>query len=68
VCANGPDDDGDGFVDRDDPGCADGTEAPVNERPAGECANGRDEDGDGFVDRDDPGCADGTEAPLNDVP
>jgi hypothetical protein len=68
VCANGTDDDGDRLVDRDDPGCADGSEAPLNERPPGECANGTDDDGDGFVDRDDPGCADGSEAPVNERP
>ena len=56
VCGNGT----------DDPGCADGTEAPKNDRPAGECANNADDDGDRLVDRDDPGCADGTEAPVNE--
>jgi len=31
-CDNGRDDDNDGFIDEEDPGCEDGTEAPVNER------------------------------------
>jgi hypothetical protein len=56
LCANGT----------DDPGCADGTEAPRDDRPVGECANDRDDDGDRLVDRDDPGCADGTEAPATE--
>src|SRR5215207_222284 len=63
-CNNGKDDDRDRFVDSDDPGCADGSEAPVNERPARECNNGMDDDRDRFVDSDDPGCADDSEAPV----
>ena len=67
VCANGRDDDGDRLVDRGDPGCADGTEAPVNKRPAGECANGRDDDGDRLADLRDPGCASTTDDDESNV-
>jgi hypothetical protein len=56
VCASGT----------DDPGCADDTKAPKDDRPARECANGTDDDRDRLVDRDDPGCADGTEAPVDE--
>jgi hypothetical protein len=56
-CANGLDDDGDGFTDDpDDPGCADATD--LSERsPTLVCDDGVDGDGDGFVDFPaDPGC------------
>lgn len=49
-CANGRDDDADGYVDyADDPGCADDTEASI-ENP--KCQNGLDDDGDGGIDFD----------------
>ena len=65
-CSDGRDNDGDGLIDRGDPGCAAGsTEGGTGgSQPASECRDGRDNDGDGLVDRPaDPGCdADGTEA------
>ena len=67
VCDNGRDDDRDRFVDGDDPGCADGSEAPVNERPARECDNGKDNDGDKLVDLKDPGCASATDNDESNV-
>ncbi len=58
VCDDGVDNDGDGALDLDDPGCegpGDQTEAP--DRP-GQCADGVDNDGDGDVDYpDDAHCA-----------
>jgi hypothetical protein len=59
VCANGLDDDQDGIVDLEDPGCAsprDESESePLQVRHA--CANGLDDDADGHVDfPTDPGC------------
>lgn len=58
-CSDGVDNDGDGLVDRDDPGCAD--PGDLDERtPMQQCDDGVDNDGDGFVDLADPGCA----APL----
>jgi hypothetical protein len=58
ACGNGRDDDGDGRVDADDPGCIaewDADEADDAQRPPA-CANGLDDDGDGLADADDPGC------------
>ena len=54
-CSNGLDDDGDGFVDLADPGCADA--ADNDERgPALVCDNGLDDDGDGATDCEDTDC------------
>ena len=65
-CANGRDDDGDGSVDLNDPGCSsssDNSESPdpPTPPPAAQCANGRDDDGDGDVDLNDPGCSSGSD-------
>jgi hypothetical protein len=58
ACSNGLDEDGDGLVDTEDPGCldlADGFE--TNALVA--CDDGFDSDGDGLIDwPDDPGCRD----------
>jgi glucose/arabinose dehydrogenase len=51
-CGNGVDDDGDGLVDGDDPGCRDA--AWPEEDP--ECQNGLDDDADGDVDLADVQC------------
>jgi len=49
ACANGVDDDGDGFVDfPEDPGCRDAT----NVSESAKCQNGRDDDADGRIDYD----------------
>jgi hypothetical protein len=56
-CGDGKDNDGDGTIDGDDPGCGFNqgrTEAP--NPPGGPCANDLDDDGDGLIDRADPGC------------
>ncbi len=52
ICTNGRDDDGDGFVDCDDPGCASFVTC------AGEtvCHGGQDDDEDGLADCADPDC------------
>jgi hypothetical protein len=58
ACGNGIDDDGDGRVDADDPGCdwlGDNGEAD-GLGPPPECANGDDDDTDGLVDGADPDC------------
>jgi len=52
-CDNGIDDDGDGLVDMDDPGCL-FPQAPI-ENP--QCDDGKDNDGDGLVDWADPQCS-----------
>src|SRR5690606_6864640 len=55
-CGDGADNDADGFVDSDDPGCGlnGDTEAPDPE--LGACNDGVDNDGDGKIDSQDPGC------------
>jgi hypothetical protein len=64
-CSDGRDNNGDGLIDRADPGCATGnTEGGGGAQAVSQCRDGRDNDGDGLIDRPaDPGCdADGTEA------
>ncbi len=53
-CDDGEDNDGDGLVDAEDPGCA----ATGSQGETGTCENQEDDDGDGWIDLDDPGCAD----------
>lgn len=53
-CEDGLDDDGDGLVDADDPGCA---ADPAGSSETGPCEDGLDDDVDGWTDLDDPGCA-----------
>jgi hypothetical protein len=56
ACSDGIDDDGDGLVDLDDPGCYTPTDAFETNAIAG-CDDGFDNDGDGLVDWiNDPGC------------
>jgi len=56
-CNDGIDNDGDGLVDMDDPGCASPTDASER-NPKVACDNGKDDDGDGLIDFPaDPGCA-----------
>ncbi|RIL05808.1 MAG: hypothetical protein DCC71_08995 [Proteobacteria bacterium] len=66
ACANGVDDDGDGLVDGDDPGCTGPSDASERAATPG-CDDGADDDGDGLVDLDDPGCAVGVQ-PYEDPP
>jgi subtilisin len=55
-CSNGLDDDADGLIDPDDPGCDDADDAS-EKAPNLACDDGADNDGDGFVDfPEDPGC------------
>ena len=55
-CADGIDNDYDGFVDGLDPECIAGSpsEFPLIHAPA--CSNGKDDDKDGMTDQEDPGC------------
>lgn len=61
ACNDETDNDGDGLVDLDDPGCRDNErrrteeDDPEDDRPD-RCADGVDNDRDGLVDLDDPGC------------
>jgi len=58
ACANGVDDDGDGYTDfPNDPDCFESTD--TDEGPNNACSNGEDDDGDGKTDwPNDPGCTD----------
>src|SRR5688572_21585510 len=64
-CEDGVDNDGDGLVDLNDPGCT--TPLDDDERNAAECGDGSDNDGDGLADYgQDPDCesaADPSEQP-----
>ena len=53
-CTDGRDNDGDGLIDYDDPGCvlSDG----ILEADPPQCEDGLDNDGDGAIDLEDPGC------------
>ncbi len=64
-CSDGTDNDGDGKIDAQDPGChSDGdpnnpgsyVPSDDDERDAPQCSDGRDNDGDGKIDILDPGC------------
>jgi len=57
-CGDGIDNDGDGLVDLDDPGCTDaGDNDETNEiPPTTQCSDGIDNDGDGLIDLADPDC------------
>jgi LPXTG-motif cell wall-anchored protein len=63
-CSDGVDNDGDGVIDADDPGCHTDGDAtnpasydPNDDSEADtECSDGVDNDGDGVIDADDPGC------------
>ena len=59
ACGDGEDNDGDGLIDDDDPGCDDRTDDDESNDPMRpECTDGVDNDADGFVDYPaDPGCA-----------
>ena len=56
-CANGVDDDGDGWVDLADPDCT--TSVAEGGLAFTACNDGADTDGDGLVDAEDPQCGDG---------
>jgi endoglucanase len=58
ACADGTDDDGDGFVDYpDDPGCQSASDTDETDPVPTACADGVDNDGDGQTDYpNDPGC------------
>jgi hypothetical protein len=56
ICSNSLDDDGDGLIDLEDPGCDD-EDDPSEKAPDLACDDGEDNDGDGWVDfPEDPGC------------
>jgi len=58
ACDDGLDNDDDGLVDLDDPGCASAVDNDETDpvTPSYQCSDGQDNDGDGLVDLADPGC------------
>ncbi|BBL76354.1 glycoside hydrolase family 5 protein [Methylomagnum ishizawai] len=71
ACADGLDNDGDGWVDYPaDPGCSSSTDSDETDPPPPTaCADGLDNDGDGRVDYPaDPGCASATDSDETDPP
>jgi hypothetical protein len=65
-CSDGIDNDGDNYVDMQDPACSgptDNTESPYNQPPqVYQCSDGVDNDGDGLIDYpSDPGCTSTTD-------
>ncbi|MBU1643912.1 MAG: tandem-95 repeat protein [Nanoarchaeota archaeon] len=58
-CSDQLDNDGDGLVDLNDPGCSDlSDDDETNSSSVPQCNDGIDNDGDGLVDLNDPGCSD----------
>ncbi|MFO0687431.1 MAG: hypothetical protein U0900_01865 [Myxococcota bacterium] len=56
ACEDGLDNDGDGFADLADPGCASSSD-PSEQNPLVACDDGVDDDGDTLIDLLDPGCS-----------
>ncbi len=65
ACADGIDNDGDGYTDLDDPGCS--SKKDTSElNPEIECDDGTDNDGDGYTDSADTGCTGPTDTDETD--
>lgn len=60
-CGDGDDNDADGRVDGDDPGCAFNGDLEAPDPDLTACGDAADNDGDGAVDLDDPGCQTATD-------
>lgn len=56
ACADGRDNDGDGLVDLNDPGCSSPSDSDESDGTS-QCQDGRDNDGDGLTDLNDTGCS-----------
>jgi hypothetical protein len=73
ICSDGLDNDGDGLIDLNDPGCKGDPNRNTEKDPDGPaCDNGRDDDGDGVSDyrtdaNGDPGCLSPTDDSENDA-
>ena len=68
ACADGIDNDGDGLIDRDDPGCEDRVDNDETDNAPPACANGLDDDGDGTIDLADRGCGSPRDTDESDDP
>jgi large repetitive protein len=67
-CFDGIDNDGDGFIDAEDPSCIAG-HGHEHDNPITACNNGIDDDGDGLIDYPaDPGCRDPFDDDERDLP
>ncbi|MBA2347597.1 MAG: hypothetical protein H0V81_04810 [Solirubrobacterales bacterium] len=71
-CSDGVDNDGDGRIDAQDPGCLSGPGGSFNPQDNDEtdgarpqCSDGVDNDGDGRIDAQDPGCLSGPGGSFN---
>jgi hypothetical protein len=72
-CSDARDNDGDGKIDAQDPGCLSGPGGAFNPNdddetdpsPNPQCSDGRDNDGDGRIDAQDPGCLSGPGGAFN---
>jgi hypothetical protein len=67
-CTNQEDDDGDGLVDGDDPGCTSADDDDESNAAPQACADRQDNDTDGLVDGDDPGCTSADDVDETDPP
>ncbi len=68
ACEDGRDNDGDGDIDLDDPGCDSLADDDEGDEVRAACDNGVDDDGDGDIDGDDRGCADADDDDESDDP
>ena len=57
ACSDTVDNDGDGLVDLDDPGCASAADQDETDEVLPQCSDGEDNDADGLIDLQDRGCA-----------
>jgi hypothetical protein len=69
-CSDGLDNDGDGLIDMQDPGCSDPSDDDESDDPQNpQCNDGLDNDGDGLIDWPlDPGCTDPNDNDESDDP
>lgn len=67
-CADTIDNDGDGLVDLDDPGCDAPSDDDETDAVIAQCADGVDNDDDGLIDLQDPACASAEDDDESDDP
>jgi len=60
-CADGVDNDGDGWTDLADSGCSGGGDNDETNTPGNQCSDGEDNDEDTLIDGNDPDCTDPTD-------
>lgn len=67
-CGDGSDNDADGLIDADDPGCELNGDQEAPDPKITACGDAVDNDGDGAIDLDDPGCASAADEDEYDEP